>query len=124
MSKKMNRELSTQKRSFDRIPSRLEFHCFNIRHFGTVTNISENGMFLRSKNITFPFETEFEISIPTREEVLKLSVEVKRLTKSEHYYDGIAVELINPSTKYLRFMKGLRRTFHNQDIFLDYIKTS
>lgn len=97
-----------EKRAFERIPARIEFHCFNIDCFGTITNLSGNGMFIRSQNMNFPFAAYFELSIPLKKHELKLCARVKRLTKSRCYYDGIAVELVNPSREYLEFVSRLR----------------
>ena len=65
-------------------------------------------MFMKSPNMKFPFETYFEILIPLREDVLKLCARVKRITRSRWYYDGMAVELVNPSREYLEFVSRLR----------------
>ena len=97
-----------EKRAFERIPSRIDFHCFNIESFGTITNLSANGMFIRSQKMSFPFAAYFELSIPVKEEELKLCARVKRITRSRCYYDGMAVELVNPSRKYLEFLSRLR----------------
>jgi hypothetical protein len=95
-----------EKRAFKRIPANLEFHCFNINNYGTVTNISEKGMFIESHNITFPLEIQFEISISAKEEKLNIPVKVIRITKSNGYYDGIGVELLGQPQKYLNILKG------------------
>lgn len=97
-----------EKRAFERIPARIDFHCFNIDCFGTITNLSAKGMFIRSQNMSFPFATYFELLIPLKKHELKLCARVKRITKSRCYYDGIAVELVNPSREYLEFVSRLR----------------
>lgn len=97
-----------EKRAFERIPARIDFHCFNIDCFGTITNISANGMFIRSQKMKFPFDAYFEILIPLKEEKLKVCARVKRVTRSRSYYDGMAVELVNPSRRYLEFVSRLR----------------
>ncbi len=103
-----------EKRTFHRIPADLEFHCFNINCFGTVTNISEKGMFIKSQRISFPLESQFEISIPAKEETLNVPVKVSRITKSNGFYDGIGVELMEPSQKYLKHVKRLRNALKNK----------
>ncbi|KPK01157.1 MAG: hypothetical protein AMK71_06655 [Nitrospira bacterium SG8_35_4] len=97
-----------EKRAFERIPARIDFHCFNIDSFGTITNLSANGMFIRSEKVNFPFASYFELSIPLQKQELKLCARVKRITKSRCYYDGMAVELVNPSRQYLEFISRLR----------------
>jgi hypothetical protein len=88
-----------EKRTFKRIPVDLEFHCFNINNFGTVTNISEKGMFIKSQKIKFPLEMQFEISISSKEETLNVHVKINRITKSNGYYDGMGVELLEQPQK-------------------------
>ncbi|UCE70921.1 MAG: PilZ domain-containing protein [Nitrospiraceae bacterium] len=89
------------KRDFKRIETSLESHCSDLNYFGTVTNISGNGMFIRSPKINFPLASQFEISIPYKEEILNVPVIIKRLTKSNGYYDGMGVKIINLQKKYL-----------------------
>ncbi len=97
-----------EKRAFQRIPAYLESHCFNIDYFGTVTNLSEDGMFIRSQKIIFPLELQFEISIPLKGEILNVPVKVERITKSNKYYDGIGVRLLKQPKNYLKFIERLR----------------
>jgi hypothetical protein len=102
------RELQLEKRTFERIPAAIDFHCFNISSFGTITNLSANGMFIRSQKMSFPFSAYFEICIPVKEDELRVCARVNRITKTNGYYDGIAVELVNPSQKYFEFISKLR----------------
>ena len=103
-----------KKRAFERIPTDLESRCFNIDNFGTVTNLSENGIFIKSKNINFPLNSQFEISFQLKKERLKVPVKISRITKSNGYYDGIGVELIKQPQKYLKTVKRLRYALKNQ----------
>jgi len=96
------------KRAFYRTPADLEFRCFDEDNFGTVKNFSENGMFITSKKISFPLESQFEISFPFQSKKLKIPVKVSRITKSNGYYDGIGVELLKPNQKYLIFVNKLK----------------
>ncbi|UCH79761.1 MAG: PilZ domain-containing protein [Nitrospiraceae bacterium] len=108
-----------EKRAHERIPALIDIHCFSIDCYGTITNLSVNGMFITSQKMSFPFDTKFEICIPLQEDELKVGVRVNRITKSTGYYDGVAVELVNPSEKYLQFISRLRASdrslvsFHN-----------
>lgn len=95
-------------RACERIPARIDFSCCDIDCFGTITNISANGMFIRSQKMSFPFDSQFEICITLKEEVLKVCVKVNRITKSSGYYDGIGVELLNPTQKYLELVDSLK----------------
>jgi hypothetical protein len=98
------------KRVFNRTSSNLELCCFDENNFGTVKNLSENGMFITSKNIRFPLESQFEISFPFYSKKLKILVKVNRIIKSNGYYDGIAVELLKPNEKYLTIVNELKRS--------------
>ena len=89
------------KRDFKRIDTSLETHCSDLKYFGTVTNISGNGMFIRSSKINFPLGLHFEISIPFKEDVLNIPVMIKRFRKSNGYYDGMGVKIMNIQKKYL-----------------------
>ena len=97
-----------KKRAFERIPVNLESRCFDIDNFGTVTDLSENGMFISSKKISFPLDTMFEISVNLKTEKFHLPVKVSRITKSNGYYDGIGVELLNCTNNYLKLVNRLR----------------
>lgn len=103
-----------EKRLYKRIPADLTFHCFNIEHFGTVTDLSVNGMFIKSKKIRFPLESKFEISIPLKQEVLTIPVRVNRITKSNGYYDGIGVKLLTESQNYLKLIRRLGSAVKNR----------
>jgi hypothetical protein len=103
-----------EKRAFDRIPANLELHCFNTHYFGTVTDISEKGMFIRSQKINFPLDVQFEISIPLKEDMLNVHVKVNRVTKSNGYYDGIGVELMKRPYNYLKLIRRLKLTLRNR----------
>ena len=91
-----------KRRAFERIPSSLEFHSLNVDYFGVVTDLSENGMFIKSQKISFPFKLNFEIMIPSNEDMINVPVKVARVTKSKKFYDGIGVELVKPSKNYLQ----------------------
>lgn len=93
-----------EKRYFKRIDTTLEFHCLDIKYFGTVTNMSGNGMFIRSSKIKFPLGLQFEIIIPFKETNFNVPVIIKRLTKSNGYYDGMGVEILKLEKKYLELL--------------------
>jgi hypothetical protein len=103
-----------EKRTCKRIPADLEFHCFNINNFGIVTNISEKGMFIKSQKIEFPLKMQFEISISAKEETLNIPVKVNRITKSNGYYDGMGVELLEQPQKYLKHIQRLKLSLKNR----------
>ena len=98
------------KRAFDRTPADLELRCFDEDNFGTVKNLSENGMFITSKKIRFPLEAKFKIFFPFNGKKLRIPVKISRITKSNGYYDGIGVELLKPNPKYLTFVNELKES--------------
>jgi hypothetical protein len=100
-----------QKRTSERKPSNIniKFSCDNVDYTGTVTNLSENGMFIKTRDMCFPFNSTFEIIIPLEEELLNLPVKVSRITKTNDSYDGIGVELLDPPRNYLEFAKSFRK---------------
>ncbi len=104
-----------EKRAFERIPASLEFHCFKTKYFGTVKNLSEKGMFIRSEKISFPLDLRFKISIPLKEGTLNVPVKISRITKSNGYYDGIGVELSKQPQKYLKLINRLRFALKNHN---------
>ena len=57
---------------------------------------------------------QFEISIPVKEDILNIPVKVNRLTKSNGYYDGMGVELMEQPQKYLKQIKMLRLALKNR----------
>lgn len=98
-----------QRRAFERIAAdlRANFFCGNTIFRGTVTNLSENGMFVKTK-MCFPFDSMFEILIPLKEEVLKVPVKVSRIEKAEDFYDGMGVKVLNPPQNYIEFVRRLK----------------
>ncbi|MEN8264213.1 MAG: PilZ domain-containing protein [Nitrospirota bacterium] len=97
-----------EKRAFQRMPACIEFHCFETEYFGTVTDISEKGMFIRSQKICFPLDLKFKISISLEKDILYIPVKIKRITKSNGYYDGMGVVLLKRPHIYLKLINKLR----------------
>ncbi len=104
-----------EKRSVKRVPVSLDFHCCEIEFFGTVTNLSEKGMFFISRKITFPLKSRFQISIQLNGKILNLHVKIKRMTKTSGYYDGIGIEILEQPPKYLELVSWLRFAFENRN---------
>jgi len=98
-----------KKRAFERVTSshRLSFSYNNALYSGIVTNLSENGMRIDSKNCP-PFKSKFDVLFPLEEDVLTLQAQVKRLVKRQDVTDAMGVEILNPSMKYLQFVRDLK----------------
>ena len=99
-----------EKRKFERMPVNIlvKYYCGDDEYSGTVTNISENGMFIRTDSIGFPFDSEFTTILPVEKQVFNIPVQVRRIQKTGDRYDGIGVELLNPPHEYLNYVSGLR----------------
>ena len=99
-----------QRRAFDRVPVNIKvrFYCCDTDYSGTVTNLSENGMFIRMNRMLFPFDSRLDIIIPIENKLMRVPVRVIRMTKSKNFFDGIGVEVLNTPCKYLELVESLR----------------
>ncbi len=98
-----------QRRAFERIPVdfKVRYFCGDAAWNGTVTDLSENGMFINT-TINFPFDSNFELLLPLNEEVIKISAVIKRMVRSKGIYKGMGVELVTPPESYLQLVNELR----------------
>ena len=98
-----------QKRKVARIRSRLKiwFSHGNELRSGTVTDLSEEGMFIHA-DINFPFYSKFEVDIPLEKRFLRVPVEVSRLVKRNKFYEKMAVKVLSPKKDYLEFVNRLK----------------
>ena len=98
-----------QRRAHERIPVDLKVRYFlgDTACNGTVKNLSEKGMYINTV-IDFPFDSNFELILPLNDEVMKISVVIRRVVKSKEGYEGMGVELLEPPDNYLRFVNELR----------------
>jgi hypothetical protein len=99
-----------KKRDFERMTTtlRVNFSLNNEVNSGTITNLSNNGMFI-STNMCLPLKSNFSIFIPLDDGVLDLPAKVRRLTKKDNDYDGMGVELLSPETRYLELLNSIRK---------------
>jgi Tfp pilus assembly protein PilZ len=99
-----------QRRSFERVPAKIKvkFFCCQSNYDGTIMNLSEGGMFISTDQMRFPFDSEIEIIIPLISDILKVPVKVVRITKSSDFYDGLGVEVIDPTDQYKNFVSSFR----------------
>jgi hypothetical protein len=99
-----------ERRAFERVNANMEvsYNCGNTICHGTVTDLSEKGMFINTK-IEFPFDLNFELHIALENEILKAPATVKRIVRTDNYYGGIGVELQEPASNYLKFIDRLKR---------------
>jgi hypothetical protein len=99
-----------EKRASIRIPVSIElkFYCGNRIHNGTVINISEKGMFIRTTEMSFPLESQWDLEMTYQGETLSIPVSLRRMEMSPDSHDGIGVEIVGPSEKYYSFVNSLR----------------
>jgi hypothetical protein len=105
----MNHQL-VRRRAFERIPVniRVRFYSYDTAYLGSVTNLSENGMFISTDRMVFPFDSRIEIIFRTDKKLLKVPVRVIRITKSENVFNGIGVELLDTHREYLELVSSLK----------------
>jgi hypothetical protein len=99
-----------EKRAFERLPVNLQARLFygNMVYSGTVTNLSENGMFISTK-MGFAVESVFVIVVRPGENSLMVPIRVRRTVKSKYYFDsdvesGMGVEVFNAPQDYLDYV--------------------
>jgi len=99
-----------EKRAYSRINvcMEVEFCCGGRVHNGTLMNISEKGMFISTKDMNFPVESQWEVVVTLNGEKLSIPVSLRRMEMSPDSHDGIGVEFIGPSEKYYEFVDSLR----------------
>lgn len=92
-----------------RIPINLNvlFNCCDKGCSGTINNLSENGMFISTHEMCFPFDSKFELSVPWEEEMICIPVRLVRSVDANNGLNGIGVELLNPPQSYLNFVDNL-----------------
>jgi len=81
----------------------LRFPFSNTFIPGTVTNLSENGMFIDTE-LCFPLESKFEVLIKLNREILTIPVQIARIVKSNNKYTGMGVRILNYPPRYLEFL--------------------
>ena len=98
-----------QKRVYDRLPANVDVKFFygNMFYSGIITNLSEHGMFIRTRRC-LPFESKFEIFFHLKDDVLKVPAKVTRIVKTDVFFDGMGVELFNQPAQYLEFVNSFK----------------
>jgi hypothetical protein len=99
-----------QRRDFERVPAniKVKFFCCESHYDGTITNLSEAGMYISTDEMRFPFDSEIDIVISLNSDILKVPVKVMRITKSSNFYDGLGVAVLKTSSRYIDFVKNCR----------------
>jgi hypothetical protein len=99
-----------QRRAFERVPAniKVKFFCCESHYDGTIMNLSDEGMYIRTDEMRFPFDSEIDIIIPVNLDILKVPVKVMRMTKSTEFYDGLGVRVLKPTAHYINFVNTCR----------------
>ncbi len=99
-----------QRRAFERVPVHIDIRFYNCDtdYHGTIKDLSENGMFISTNKMLFPFDPAIEIIIPFAEKLLKVPVKVIRMTKTDDVFDGIGVTLLDDHHDYLELVNSIK----------------
>ena len=99
-----------ERRSSDRIPVNVDvmFRSNGDEYTGTIINISESGMFITTKEMNSPFDSEFNVAILLENDTLQVPVNLSRFILSPDSDDGLGVELSNHSPGYLNFVNNMK----------------
>ncbi len=101
-----------EKRVFQRTTNNISVTfscCITDYYSGVLTNISEKGMFI-STPICFSLDSRLNMLIKSNKEMLNIPVRVRWMRKSSDMYDGIGVEVLELTNKYLKFVSSINHT--------------
>jgi hypothetical protein len=96
-------------RNSERINTALNvkyFYC-NELCSGIIKNLSEIDMYMKA-NLCFPYNTIFEVLIPSENGILNVPVKVYRIHRNGNYYIGMGLKLMEQPEKYLNFINTLK----------------
>lgn len=99
-----------ERRSFDRIPVRIDARFFygNMFYTGTVCDLSEGGMFIRTRKY-LPANAIFLLMLRLNNKVLQIPAQVKRYVRTNGSRDGMGVVLMNSAKKeYAAFLNEVK----------------
>ena len=96
-----------EKRAYKRKSARIGIRLAigNMFYTGLITNLSEYGMFIRTKVCPSP-ESVFIIIIPHDNKMLNVVAQLKRVTKTGDFCEGIGIEIISPAMEYIEYIRS------------------
>lgn len=99
-----------EKRTVERLQSGIDarFNYGDMFYSGTILNLSEKGMFVKTK-ICLPSGSMFVVLVREENELLKMLARVKYSTRSREYNEGMGVEILTPPTDYKEYVARLRQ---------------
>jgi hypothetical protein len=98
----------SERRSSNRIPVNIDARFFwgNMFYSGTITNLSENGMLIKT-NVDISCGESFIVLLSEEQDIPKLVARVKRIARENRISSSIGVEIISPSLEYAGFVEDL-----------------
>jgi hypothetical protein len=98
-----------EKRAHNRISTKIDARFFhgNLFYSGSVTNISQKGMFINTKRL-LPSGAIFVVLIRIENQLLKVIARVRRNVRDNSGGEGMGVELLSPSEMYMNLVSGLQ----------------
>ena len=102
------------RRSFDRVDTSLpvKYVCDDILYSGTIKNISENGMFIKTGNF-LPCINWIEIFVPLEEGISKFFARIRRIEKVDESNLSMGIELLDPPDSYIEFVSNLKASIQS-----------
>jgi len=104
-----------ERRVSERFTSNLKTRLFygNLFYTGTVTNLSEKGVYIRTK-INFQINSIFAMVLLINDQTVTLLGRVKRMVRpsgsQSELESGMGIELFNPPISYLEIVRDFRLT--------------
>lgn len=105
-----------ERRSHTRMSTKIDARFFygNLFYSGTVSNISQKGMFINTRRL-LPSGAIFVVLIRIENQLLKVIARVKRNIRDNGSSDGMGVELLSPSVTYMDLVSGLQGNNQQND---------
>lgn len=97
------------RRSFDRVDTSLpvKYVCDDRLYSGTIGNLSENGMFIKTGNF-LPCINWIELYVPIDEEISSFHARIRRVEKIDDENYTMGVEILAPPYSYIEFVGNLK----------------
>ena len=103
-----------KERAFPRKTANIQadFIYNKVRYAGTITNLSKKGMYIKTElhlplisNLVHIFlKPKFEIFLPCNGNILKVPLKVRRLIKTDGFYNGIGADVYNSPQDYFELI--------------------
>ena len=100
-----------ERRAFRRSSVKIDARLFtsNMFYSGKISNISETGMFINTRQC-FEIGTILVIIIRNGKELERVFAKVQRVKRAHEDCDGLGVKIVSPSKGYSDFVRDLKAT--------------